>query len=228
MLEKYIINSKNQKVNYIDTNMTCGINTKSKDEMIAILNRHNNFTPDLKKKILNIPEVILQNNGTLFAKKIDKMIHELFREVERCKQFTRTKLNKNGILYGKIELTHSMDDFILNFFHHRFPNFIICLYNQIRKETIVMFESGDLKKYKNSFKSILEMLSQNRSEISYFDGIDYDNETLFEEFYSSQFIKTRENRKYFKKWIPNKCMKLPGLKNGIENRFRNNQIDKYI
>ena len=91
-----------------------------------------------------------------------------------------------------------------------------------------MNEQGKFQKFQGSLEEIVQKISRNRSITQYFEDISMDNEEIFEEFYSSQFIASRENRKYFKKMIPKYAMEMPGMKGGVEHRFRNNQLDKYI
>ena len=74
----------------------------------------------------------------------------------------------------------------------------------------------------------VQKISKNRKITPYFEDISMDNERIFQEFYSSQFIESRENRKYFKKMIPKYAMEMPGMKGGVENRFRNHQLDKFL
>jgi len=200
----------------------------SKKEMLINLPRHSQCNQNLLLKVENTSESILRNHGSQFARKINKMLHEIFRELERNRQFTRTNLNNRGVLYGKITLSHQSDDELLKYFHDRFPNCFICLFNIIKNETITINEQGKFKKFQASLDEIVKKISMNRPITPYFEDISMDNEEIFEEFYSSQFIASRENRKYFKKMIPKYAMEMPGMKGGIENRFRNNQLDKYI
>ena len=200
----------------------------SKKEMLINLSRHSQCNPNLLLKVENTPESILRNHGSQFARKINKMLHEIFRELERNRQFTRTNLNNRGVLYGKISLSHQNENELLKYFHDRFPNCFICLFNTIKRETITMNEQGKFQKFKVSLDEIVQKIGKNRPITPYFEDISMKNEEIFQEFYSSQFIASRENRKYFKKMIPNHVMKMPGMKGGVENRFRNNQLDKYI
>ena len=200
----------------------------SKEEMLTNLPRHSQCSPNLLLKVQNTSESILKNNGSQFARKINRMLHEIFRELERNRQFTRTILNNRGILYGKISLSHKSEDELLKYFHNRFPNCFICLFNTIKNETITMNEQGKFQKFQGSLDEIVQKIGKNRIITPYFEDISMNNEEIFQEFYSSQFIASRENRKYFKKMIPKYAMKMPGMKGGVEYRFRNNQLDKYI
>jgi hypothetical protein len=206
----------------------CGIKGYNKEDIESLLPRHAQFSQQILRGVHRTPEAVLQNIGSPFARKVDKMIKELFREVERCKQFTRTKLNKKGILYAEIAVNHRIEDFVLKYFHERFPNFIICLFNIKKKETISINELGLMHRYNTPLSRTVNKISANRTVQPYFDDIMIDNEKLFEQFYASQFINSRENRRYFKQMIPDKCMDLPGMKGGIEKQFRNNKLDKFL
>jgi len=102
----------------------------SHEELINRLPRHCKFTNNLIQQVKNIPEVILRNSGTELARKVNRMIREVSTEAYRAKQFTRTEINNKGVLYGVVALKHRVMDFVLNYFHERFPNCIICLYNE--------------------------------------------------------------------------------------------------
>lgn len=226
MLEKWVQTSNPKKS--LESNNRCGILGYRKEQILELIPRHANFSPNIRKIILNTPEAVLQNIGSPFARKVDKMIKELFKETERCKQFTRTKLSKKGILVGEISISHSVEDLVLQYFHDRFPNFIVCLYNTQRRETISINEGGRIQKHKESLESVVTFLSTDRADQPYFDDITFDTMDLFKEFYASQFIAERENRRYFKQMIPDNCMQLPGMKGGVENRFRNKNLDRFL
>ncbi len=203
----------------------------SKTDILKLIPRHKDFSGQLKKQIENIPEIILKTSGSPIARKINGMIRELFKELDRQRQFTRTILSKKGILSGKIACQHRVEDWVLNYFHIRFPDFTICLFNERTKKTWVINNFGQIKKYAKPFELIVQMLSSNREDLDWnwaewsIDKSDYDAETLFTEFYSSQFIKKRENRRYFQHMIPKKMHKHPGLRGKIENSFQNTSLD---
>ena len=71
-------------------------------------------------------------------------------------------------------------------------------------------------------------MSENRSLIPYFDDIQFSGEEIFETLYKSQFISERESNQYFKKMIPDPCFKLPGMRRGVEKRFRNKKLNEFL
>ncbi|MFX1570450.1 MAG: DUF4130 domain-containing protein [Promethearchaeota archaeon] len=200
----------------------------SHEEIIQNLSRHNNFSPYLISQIKKIPEVIFRNCGSPFAKKINQMMREIGTEAYRAKQFTRTEINNRGVLYGVVLLKHKVMDRVLNYFHERWPQCIICLYNVYDKKTSFINERGKIQENEMSLNEVVKNLSKNRPIVPYFQDIQFSGEKIFETLYGSQFIPERENSKFYKKMIPDKCYELPGMKGGVEKRFRNKKINDYL
>jgi hypothetical protein len=200
----------------------------SREELIKNLPRHFECSPILIEQVKEIPEVVLRNSGTLFAKKVKSMMKEIYTEAYRARQFTRTKINNRGVLYGVVLLKHRVIDLVLEYFHKRFPQCIICLFNEHTKKTSTIDEKGIIRVFDSSLKDNVEDISKNRSIIPYFDDIKFSGEEIFETLYNSQFISERENKSFFKKMIPDKCFELPGMKGGVERRFRNKKINDYL
>ena len=199
----------------------------SKEELLTNLPRHNNFSPILIKQINSIPEVIFRNSGTPIAKKINRMMREVSTEAYRAKQFTRTEINNRGVLFGIVMLKHRVVDRVLEYFHERWPQCIICLYNEYTKKTILIDERGKIQEIVLPLKEVVEKVSENRPMIPYFEDIQFSGKEIFKTLYKSQFISERENHPYFKKMIPDKCFNLPGMRKGIERRFRYKKLDDF-
>lgn len=200
----------------------------SHEELIRNLPRHCRFSPVLIQQIKRIPEVVLRNSGTPFAKKVNHMMREVSTEAYRARQFTRTEINNRGVMFGVVLLKHRVIDLVLHYFSKRFPQCIICLYNKHTHKTTIIDEKGLIQEFNSPLRSVVKNVSKNRPIIPYFDDIQFSGEEIFETLYSSQFISERENKNYFKKMIPNKCFKLPGMRSGVEKRFRNRKINDYL
>ncbi|MFX0104564.1 MAG: DUF4130 domain-containing protein [Candidatus Hodarchaeota archaeon] len=200
----------------------------SHEELIHKLPRHFNFNPALIQKIKEIPEVILRNSGTHLGKKINRMMRELSTEVYRAKQYTRTEINNRGVLFGVVSLKHKVLDFVLEYFHERWPQCVICLYNEQTHKTGVINERGIICEFNLSLKKVVKRFSENRPIIPYFEDIQFSGERIFETLYNSQNISERENKRYFRSMIPDKCYELPGMRDGVEKRFRNKKINDYL
>jgi len=200
----------------------------SHKELIQNLPRHNKFSLHLITQIKKIPDVVFRNSGTPFAKKVNRMMREINTETYRAKQFTRTEINNRGVLYGVVLLKHRVIDRILNYFHERWPECIICLYNENDKKTSLINEEGKIQEIELPLKDVVNQVSKDRPIIPYFKDIQFSSKQIFETLYSSQFISERENKNFFKKMISDKCFNLPGMKGGVEKHFRNKKINDYL
>ncbi len=202
----------------------------SHQELIKNLPRHCKSTPYLIQQVRKIPEAVLRNSGTLMAKKINKMMREVNTEAYRAIQFTRTEINNRGVLFGLVLLKHRVMDKILNYFHERWPQCIICLYNEQTQRTGIINEKGNIKEVKLPLKHAVEAASRGRSIIPYFEDIQFTGEEIFEVLYKSQNIVERENPRYFESMIPKKCYDLPGMRKGVEKRYnsQNKKINDYF
>ncbi len=156
------------------------------------------------------------------------MMREISTESYRAKQFTRTEINNRGVLYGVVLLKHRVMDRVLNYFHERWPQCIICLYNEYDKKTSFINERGKMQEIELPLKEVVDHISKDRPIVPYFEDIQFSGEKIFETLYKSQFISERENIDFFKKMIPDKCFELPGMRNGVEKRFRNKKINDYF
>lgn len=202
----------------------------SRKELIINLPRHSKFSPNLIKQIEKLPEIFLRNSGSPMAKKLIRMMREVNTEAYRAKQFTRTEINNRGVLYGVVLLKHQVMDLILKYFHERWPQCVICLYNEQSRKTGIINENGKIWELELPLKNVVEKISNTRPLIPYFDDIQFSGEKIFETLYKSQSIAERENPHYFKSMIPNYCYKLPGMRNGIEKRYspRNKKLDYFF
>ena len=207
---------------------SCRLQGYKKEEILDLIHRHAQYSKSLSNRIKVIPGSILKNIGSPEARKIDRMVREIFRELERVKQFTRTKLNNHGILYGKILITNKIEDLVLEYFHKRFPDCWICLFNEKKKQTLVQKKKGQFSYWDLSLEEVVSKLSLERPIKPYFDDIQIENEDLFKTFYSSQYIKSRKNPRYYQQMIPKKLFNLPGLRGSIEYSLENKKLDKYF
>ncbi|MFX1274960.1 MAG: DUF4130 domain-containing protein [Promethearchaeota archaeon] len=202
----------------------------SREELLKNLPRHCKYTPHIKKQINKIPDVILRNSGTPLAKKLNRMMKEVSLETYRAKQFTRTEINDRGVLYGIVLLKHDVIDLVLKYFHDRWPQCIICLYNEHSFKTSIINERGIITNYNIRLREFVDKISRNRPIIPYFKDIQFSGEKIFETLYQSSFIEERDNPLYFKKMIPDYCYELPGMRKGVERRFNNKikKIDEFL
>jgi len=200
----------------------------SHEELLKNLHRHSLYSPMIKRQITAVPEAILRNSGTQMAKKINRMMREVFTEAYRAKQFTRTEINDRGVLFGVVLLKHKVIDLVLLYFHERWPQCVICLYNEQTRETWIIDEKGAIREFQQPLKKVVEIVSRDRQIVPYFEDIQFSGEEIFETLYQSQFIAERENKQYYKKMIPDNCFELPGMRNGVEKHFRNKKLNEFL
>ena len=121
-------------------------------------------------------------------------------------------------------------DLTLKYFHERWPQCIICLYNEHSQKTGIINEKGTIWEIKLPLKKVVEKISKTRPVIPYFDDIQFSGKEIFETLYKSQNIVERENPRYFKSMIPNYCYELPGMRKGVEKRYssRNKKLNEFF
>ncbi|TFH27660.1 MAG: DUF4130 domain-containing protein, partial [Promethearchaeota archaeon] len=120
---------------------TCGY---TKDQLSILIRRHSEFSLQLVQKIREHEASILQNSGSPFAKRVNGMIRAVFKEFDRQRQFTRTELTPQGVLWGEVHFQHRIEDLVLEYFHERFPQCIILLANEVKNECIFITEAGKM------------------------------------------------------------------------------------
>ncbi len=202
----------------------------SKKEIRRYLPRHAEFSPSLLRQLKTLSDSELRNSGSILAKKMIKMMRDISKEAYRAKQFTRTEINDHGVLFGLVSLKHNVMDHVLYYFHERWPQCVICLYNEHTKKTFTINEEGKIREYIIQLDEIVKDISKDRPKSPYFCDIQFSGKEIFEALYKSQNISERENTRYFKSMIPEYCFRLPGMKKGVERRFTpgNKKIDEYF
>lgn len=205
-----------------------GLKGFEKDEVIELIHRHSKCTKEILHLIERIPDVVLSNLASQEARKIDKMLKQIFREFERVRQFTRTKLNNHGIIYGEVSFTHKIEDWIIEYFHKRFSKCWLCLYNEKSRSCLVWKGKYPWNYIDSPINDAVKIISRERPLDPYFADIQVENEEIFNIFYKSQFIKSRKNKRYFQQMIPLSARKLPGLKGKVETTIENQKLDKFL
>lgn len=202
----------------------------SRETIIKEISRHEKFTPLLIKQVKKIPDVVLKNLGTPLAKKIVKMMREIFKEAYRAKQFTRTEINNKGVLFGIVKLKHDVIDLLLKYFHERWPQCMVCLYNEVNHITSIMDEKGCMFQFKKSLEDVVARVSKTREIRPYFEDIQFSGNEIFETLYHATNVEERENPHFFKQMIPKHCYQLPGMREGVERLYnpKNKRIDDFF
>ena len=141
---------------------------------------------------------------------------------QRARAFARLKISKYGIVYGKIEPEHYVEDLVARWFLSRFPLFTIMIESQ--RGTFVISKDLQLTIYKEKIETLLPEFEKTLPENEILSDLeDFNDDSFWEKYYDSQFIRTRKNRNYFLHNIPKKFHNWKSL--GLEKkRFDKNKI----
>jgi hypothetical protein len=200
----------------------------SKAELLSILSRHAHCTQKILAEIEAHDEIYFQTKGSAKAVQAFNMAREVLKEIGRAIQFARTQINAHAILSCAISLEHAIEDRLMEFWHERFPECVICLYNIRSRCCFIMDEKGEIQKEGRSLDVIVEGLSQKRPEHPLFADLAQGDAAgdIFKTFYESQLIESRANRRYFQQMIPNEWLFRPGLE--VEHGFRNTKLEQFL
>jgi len=227
----------------------------SRIKIISLLKRHKDFLNkpfrEREKTIRGIMReslAVIETKLTTPARNYYNMARAVSNEIHYNKMFTRLKIEENKILTGYIQPVHSVEDLILEFFYNRFPKYAIILFSGKKNKTYMISPkqiSDDLKKLKiikysiekdyligNSnlkLKKVLSIISPILAKYNSINPLldkELDSKELFESFYESQFIKSRENLRLFNHNMPKKYQEKKDME--IERIFRTKTLDKFI
>jgi probable DNA metabolism protein len=205
----------------------------SRQYMMEMLPRHAKFNPIWLEQLVKIPEEILQNRASEWAAKLYRLSRQVGKEFNRTRSFTRTHLNAHGILWGIINIEHKVEDMVLDFFHQRFPRYIVILYNQNTKISHICNEKGNIEEKSTPIQNLIAQLEKERPVFEIIPGekingekLSQENQELYRVFYESQYIADRKNPRYFQQMMPKKWQAAPGME--MEKRFLNTSLTKYI
>ena len=227
----------------------------NRTKIISLLKRHKDFLNkpfrEREKTIRGIMReslAVIETKLTTPARNYYNMARAVSNEIHYNKMFTRLKIEENKILTGYIQPVHSVEDLILEFFYNRFPKYTIILFSVKKNKTYMISPkqiSDDLKKLKiikysiekdyligNSnlkLKKVLSIISPILAKYNSINPLldkELDSKELFESFYESQFIKSRENLRLFNHNMPKKYQEKKDME--IERIFRTKTLDKFI
>ena len=145
----------------------------SRHQYLNTLKRHGDFSPRILHQFRSMSDLILKTSASPEAKKLLTMARAVGREAERMRQFTRTKLTERGVLFAYITLHHRVEDQILAYFHGRFPQFLIVLFERRQKISYVIDEQGVIHTHPLPLKATVDLLSQNREILPLLQDIEH-------------------------------------------------------
>ncbi len=188
---------------------------------LEYIKRHKKFDQNVINILNNQDQRLVLNKATKESRTFHDWGKQVGGEAHRIISFTRLKISDKGILYSEIFSEHKVEDIVINFFHRRFPKFLIVIGSKRIVYSIDKF--GVRKKHLESVKNVVNHLEKN-----YFDEFLMNlnsEEDMWKTYYYSQNILQRRNKKLQVKMMPKKYMKHMG----IENEFYkgNKKLDEF-
>ncbi|MBT3406861.1 DUF4130 domain-containing protein [Candidatus Woesearchaeota archaeon] len=174
------------------------INPKIAD-LFDAAHRHKEYSQELLSSVMQQDYNLVKNNATPEAKKLFRMQSGVLKyfHLKRC--FMRLEFSKHGILYCKTELEHKVVDMLLSFFHKRFPIFHIAI--QYKDKTYVINTKGQMQIVKANMNDTIKQLERKLPLNDLLSDLDME-ESLWEDYYNSQYIKERRNVKLMNQMMP--------------------------
>lgn len=179
------------------------------------LARYNkSFSQALYERVIAQPKALVDARATLEARKLHNLHRQVGCEIHRLESFTRLKASKHGILFSEVEAEHNTEEFVARFFCKRFPSFVIVI-SSARGCFIARFERNRLV-VEHDLSSLRDIIKALERDLPVDDIMSYvsdiDDEKAWDIYYDSQFLRSRENKRYFLKSIPKKLHSHAGLK----------------
>jgi len=174
--------------------------------------RHKDFSQKLWDKVASQPEELVKSQATPESRKLFNLSRNASMSLCLNKGFARLKSSKHGILYGKIEPEHYIEDLICWHFVNRFPMFYIVLESD--RGTFIGKKGKRIQKITKPMQKVvndLEKVLPINNIINDLNNELINEEEVWKTFYKSHFIKERKNTKYFNRIMPKKYRKTQSL-----------------
>lgn len=126
----------------------------------------------------------------------------------KLKAFTRFELFPEMLLAARIKSAPQIVTEALDFFVHRFPPFVIALYNESEQKLCVLSKRKEFPiSIQRSFDSFENAMDWLRPQVQYFVSQRMElsvewTPKLFERFFETQFIENRRNTRLQKQMMP--------------------------
>lgn len=186
--------------------------------MFELAKYHNRFDIKLYKHVMNQDPRLVKSIATPEARKLYRMHREVGRSIHLNKGFTRFDISPHGILFAKKDFEHDVVDIIMHFFHTRYPKFVITI--ESKGKTYVIDPEGIISTFNQNLKKTVQLLEKKHPINPLLKELNYD-ETLWKEYYDSQFIRERKNLKLMQKMMPLKYRDFNAVETRMSKRTRN-------
>ncbi len=189
--------------------------------------RHKDFKQGIFDKLRYQGESEIESVSTKEARTVYNWNRQVAGCYQRSRAFSRLKISKHGIVYGRIDPEHYVEDMVAEWFLSRFPLFTVMI--ESRRGTFVISGKHPLKKYVDSIEKLLPEFEAKMPINSLLEGLmDFNEDSFWETYYDSQFIETRKNKRYFLHNIPKKFHNWESLRTEKRRFDKNTQILDFI
>ena len=179
-------------------------------EYFNLADRHKNFDIKVMERLEKQGRAEIEALSTAEARQVYNWNRQVAGCYQRSRAFSRLKISKNSIVYGKIEPEHFVEDLVARWFLSRFPMFTIMV--ESSRGTFVVSKEEGLTIYKESIDRLLPEFEKILPENDILSDLgSFKEDDFWENYYSSQFINERKNRRYFLHNIPRKFHSWEGL-----------------
>lgn len=187
---------------------------------------HSNYSEKLSLEVSMQPHEVVSSQSSAESRKLFNMDNQVGYDIHRTNSYTRLKVSSHGILYATITPEHKTEKFSLQFFSDRFPTFIVILES---KRGVFISENNKIIHKKTCLKDALSEYEKKypKNELAT-DLISFDDGEIWEKYYDSQYLKTRDNKKYFLRSIPKKLHGNSGLKTEVNRFSKSKRITDFI
>lgn len=216
---------------------------KTKYPDFDLAKHHRNYDENLEHMVAKQPQELVQARATEESRKLYNMHRQVGCEIHRIESFTRLKTSDKGILFARINPEHNVEEFAARFFMNRFPSFIILLESKRGCFIVGKPEAKDTKNAGCKNKKDVALIRKPLKEVlSYLESVLPDNPALkeireaekgrkaelWDVFYNTQFIKERENKRYFHRSMPRKLLKDSWLETEARAVSRSKDLRKFF
>jgi probable DNA metabolism protein len=171
------------------------------------------------KKVLNENPTIIYNKLNKMARQFYLRGREVLGELHRLNAFIRFKVYPEYLLVSEIRPEHDIIDLMFNYFHRRYPDFIILFYEQYQgnlatKRANICFDALKQKRnywfFPRQSYTLDELRGLIRPQLKELFAVEDFSSEVWERYYDSQYIKERKNIKLARKALPKKMIEKSG------------------
>ncbi|MBD3164524.1 DUF4130 domain-containing protein [Candidatus Woesearchaeota archaeon] len=197
------------------------------EKRFNLAKRHKNYRKEVLEKLGKQSESEIESISTYEARQAYNWNKQVAACYQRSRAFIRLKISRYGIVYGRLEPEHFVEDMVAEWLVSRFPKLAVMI--ESFRGTFVVSKEKPLTVYREKIEELLPMLEKSLPEDAILKKLEeFNDEDYWENYYDSQFIKTRKNRKYFLHNIPKKFHNWDGLRLEKERFSGNRKLKDYL